>query len=405
MSDHFETLFIYSQIERLPVGGLLGRLLIAHTYKRCVENVSITSNLLQSLGFIIHKNKCEFKPSKSCRFLGFIFNTEEFAISTPPDKRKKLLQMTLGVLNRNRCKIRFLASFIGSLISVCPAVLYGLLHIKILEREKFLALTSSDNNFEAQMPLSTLLKEDFLWWKAVFSERSQRNFNRSGLFALEIFSDASLTGWGAAYRGTRTHGFWSLEDKKSHINYLKLLAPLHVLRCFASHLKGSDILLRTDNTTAISYINRMGSIKFPRLSGLAREIWSWCMERNLFIYVSYIPSVQNFDADAESRVVSEETKWSVTDIPYFDKIAAHFGPFDINLFATSINTKCPNFVSWHPDPLAQAVDAFSLAWGDFYFYAFPPFILILRVLRKIITDKAEDCGCTLVASPAMVSPI
>jgi len=186
----------------------------------------------------------------------------------------------------------------------------------------------------------------------------------------------------------RTHGFWSPDDKQHHINYLELLAAFHALRCFASHLTDSNILFKVDNSTALFYINRMGSIKFPVLSNLAREVWKWCAERNIFIYASYIPSSQNIDADAESRVISEDTEWSL-DQSYFDKIAACFGRFDIDLFATSINSKCHRFVSWIPDPLAYSVDAFSLDWSKYYFYAFPLFILILRVLRKIIDDKAE----------------
>jgi len=197
-----------------------------------------------------------------------------------------------------------------------------------------------------------------------------------------------LTGWGAVCDGIQIHGFWSTQDKRHHINYLELLAVFHALRCFASHLRGSEILLRIDNSTAVSYINRMGSIKFPTLSGLARKIWCWCAERDIFIYASYIPSAQNFEADAESRVRSEDTEWTLGQ-EYFDRINAYFGPFEIDLFATSINKKCHRFVSWHPDPLANAVDAFSLDWSAFYFYAFPPFILILKVLRKIITDKAR----------------
>jgi len=58
-------------------------------------------------------------------------------------------------------------------------------------------------------------------------------------------------------------------------------------------------------------------------------------------------------------------------------------------FASNINTKCDVFVSWIPDPESFAVDAFTLDWGEFYFYAFPPFILLPRVLQKIINDEAE----------------
>ncbi|KYN21862.1 hypothetical protein ALC57_05756 [Trachymyrmex cornetzi] len=77
-------------------------------------------------------------------------------------------------------------------------------------------------------------------------------------------------------------------------------------------------------------------------------------------------------------------------------IESQFGRFDIDLFASAINAELdildvcsPRFVSWLPDLLAYAVDAFLLDWSIFYFYAVPPFALITRVLRKIITDKAE----------------
>ena len=66
-------------------------------------------------------------------------------------------------------------------------------------------------------------------------------------------------------------------------------------------------------------------------------------------------------------------------------IEISFGPFDIDLFVTSINIKCPCFVSWLP--LDYTVNAFSLNWNKFYFYAFPPFILILRVLPKITEQR------------------
>ncbi|XP_026823727.1 uncharacterized protein LOC113561474 [Ooceraea biroi] len=238
------------------------------------------------------------------------------------------------------------------------------------------------------MTLPPEIKEDLLWWKAIFSDTSQCNNIRSGQFATEIFTDASLTGWGAVCGGSRTHGFWSTGDKQNHINYLELLAVFHGLKCFASHLHGCDILVRVDNSTALSYINRMGSIKFPHLSALARAIWRWCADRELFIYAAYIPSTLNLEADAESRVISEDSEWTL-DQGYFNIIDSTFGPFDIDLFAALINAKCPRFVSWLPDPMAHAVDAFSLDWSQFYFYAFPPFILVLRVLRKIISDGAE----------------
>ena len=43
---------------------------------------------------------------------------------------------------------------------------------------------------------------------------------------LEIFSDASLSGWGASCNGQTTRGPWTNDDADRHINELKLLALL-----------------------------------------------------------------------------------------------------------------------------------------------------------------------------------
>lgn len=72
----------------------------------------------------------------------------------------------------------------------------------------------------------------------------------------------------------------------------------------------------------------------------------------------------------------------------FDIIFNNFSPFDIDLFASKINNKCKKFVSWFPDPEAFAIDAFNLSWSNIYFYIFPPFYLILKILRKIRHDRA-----------------
>ena len=236
------------------------------------------------------------------------------------------------------------------------------------------------------LPLS--LQEDFYWW---ISTLSQSYISKSLLpFSptCEIFSDASLSGWGASRGKIKTHGWWSNSEKCEHINFLELKAVEYALRCFASDLRSQEILLRVDNTTALAYINKMGSIRIPKLAELARSIWRWAENRNLHLFASYISSADNFIADFDSRVISAETEWSLAD-DAFKKIEDVFGPCDIDLFATNINTKCENFISWFPDPFASAVDAFTREWSNFKFYAFPPFAIISRVLRRIILDNAQ----------------
>ena len=39
--------------------------------------------------------------------------------------------------------------------------------------------------------------------------------------------------------------------------------------------------------------------------------------------------------------------------------------------------------------MAKFVDAFSIKWSQFFFYALPPFCLIPRCVQKIIHDQAS----------------
>lgn len=284
------------------------------------------------------------------------------------------------------CKIRKFAEFIGILVAACPAIRYGTLYTKAFEREKYLALERSNGNYDIDMRISKKINFDLEWW--IQNIMTCDNLIREERYEMEIFSDASLTGWGAACRGERTHGFWNSQEKKEHINFLELKAVLYGLKCFAKNRNACEILLRIDNTTAIAYINRMGSIQYPKLSRLAKEIWQCCEDRNLWIFASYVASSDNMDADEASRMEQSETEWELAPWAY-GEIELAFGKVDIDLFASNVNTKCSKFVSWHRDPEAWAVDAFTIQWTNLRFYAFPPFTIILRTIRKIISDKAK----------------
>lgn len=132
----------------------------------------------------------------------------------------------------------------------------------------------------------------------------------------------------------------------------------------------------------------MGGVQYKTLHNITKSIWQWCERKNIWIFASYINTKDNIIADRESRVLPLETEWEINKQD-FERIKTKFGRFQIDLFATNINSKCSKFVSWFKDPEAVAVDAFTISWRNLYFYAFPPFALVLRVIRKIIDDRAE----------------
>ncbi|XP_043482415.1 uncharacterized protein LOC122511321 [Leptopilina heterotoma] len=361
-------------------------LLIGKSKKQCEENIIATKQLLTSLGFIINFEKSDTKITTKIKYLGFIWDTNKMTLELTEKKKISILTKANKFYKLRKCKIRELAQFVGTLVASCPAVKYGTLYTKSLEREKFLSLAKENDNFDKYVSLSKSLQPDIKWW--IDNISLSKNPITSQVFILEIFTDASLTGWGAVCNEEKIHGWWSLEDQKHHINFLELLAAFYGLKCFAKNLRSRDILLRIDNTTAISYINKMGGIQYPKLTCLCKDIWQWCEKRNLWIFASYIASHENVDADRESRSLPQETEWELA--PWaFNKIENTFGPFKIDLFASTANKKCKKFISWKQDPNSYAIDAFTVNWNGFKFYAFPPFSVILRTLQKIITDKAE----------------
>lgn len=230
-------------------------------------------------------------------------------VELPESKRRRISHQIKGMKISKAYSIREFASFIGSLGACYPAVKYGWVYMKDLEREKWLALKANNDNFEAQMVVSANVKEDLRWWKAnIWEAYSPIKVSQ---FDLEIFSDASLSGWGACCNTNRAHGHWTAEDRKHHINYLELTAEFFGLKCFASEKRNCDLLLRIDNTTAISYINRMGGIQYEELSKIAKDIWKWCERRNIWIFASYIKSEENSIADFESRRLERETEYEL----------------------------------------------------------------------------------------------
>ena len=58
-------------------------------------------------------------------------------------------------------------------------------------------------------------------------------------------------------------------------------------------------------------------------------------------------------------------------------------PETVDLFATHLNCRIPNFVSPFEDPEVIATDAFLYNWDYQDLYAFPPLPLIRKVLNKL----------------------
>ena len=125
------------------------------------------------------------------------------------------------------------------------------------------------------------------------------------------------------------------------------------------------------------------------LSSLAFDLWQWCLEQSITVEAHHLPGRLNIVADFESRARPDTSDWQL-DPSIFQGINNKWGPFTIDLFASRLTAQLPRFVSWKPDPEAEAVDAFTLDWSQLRGYAFPPFALIGRCLRQVLRQSVSQ---------------
>ena len=131
----------------------------------------------------------------------------------------------------------------------------------------------------------------------------------------------------------------------------------------------------------------MGS-RVNNLNNLARQIWLWCKEREIFLTATFLCGSANVIADFESRHFNTDTEWRL-DRNVFTRLHKCFGPCDIDLFASRLNYQLDKYMSWRPDPHAFFVDALSYDWSQCNGYAFPPFSLLPTVLQKVEQEQAQ----------------
>ena len=175
---------------------------------------------------------------------------------------------------------------------------------------------------------------------------------------------------------------------------LEMMAIRLALKQAITFIHHSCIMISTDNTTVVSYINKQGGTHSPNLSVEVWEILNCCLEHDIVIRVHHIPGKFNILADCLSRLDKPiKTEWAL-DQTVANSVFQMLKFPNVDLFATRFNHKLPLYVSPVQDNKALVIDALSMDWNHLHAYAFPPFILIPAVLEKI---QQHQCRIVLIA--------
>ncbi|KAL0195548.1 hypothetical protein M9458_009120, partial [Cirrhinus mrigala] len=194
---------------------------------------------------------------------------------------------------------------------------------------------------------------------------------------VSLATDASLTGWGAVMSGRSARGLW-------HINCLEMLAVFRALKYFLPDLRDRHVLVRTDSTAVVYYINHQGGLRSRPLYKLAHQILVWSQDKLLSLRAVHIPGHLNVGTDILSRQGPRPGEWMLHP-EVVKQIWRIFGSAQVDLFATRENAQCPLWFSLvHPAPLG--LDAMAQTWPRLRLYAFPPIALLPGVLERVRRD-------------------
>jgi hypothetical protein len=353
----------------------------------CTSSVYRTKEVLESLGFVLNMEKSVFSPSQQLTMLGFILDSTTMTVRPTQEKVDTIRALCQEKRTQAQCTIRDLAKLIGNLVALFPGAEYGPLHYRKLEKLKSKELNKQKGNFNKQVELTDDIHEDLDWW--IDNVQTVYRVIDHGHPHITMRTDASKSGWGATVTGVTTGGRWTDIEAEEHINYLELLAAFFGLKSLCQSHRNCHVRLQLDNTTAVCYINSMGGTVSARCNDLAKEIWDWCTEREIWLSAAHIPGKHNVEADKASRKFNDRTEWQLDPAVFLAVTQKLHVSLDIDLFATRLNTQLPCYVSWQPDPEAAFIDAFSVTWSDYNAYLFPPFSMINRCVQKLSLEKSR----------------
>ncbi len=361
-------------------------LLLAATEQACMSHRDLLLRTAERLGFRVHPIKSDLEPSQTFTYLGMTVNTVTWTVA-PGRKRLVALRKALAsLMMEDQASLRQLASVLGQMESLALLLPLGRVYKRPLQR-RFAALFAT---FPDQWDRRV---DHRPWFREAVSQWLDEEWLSSSVPItlpapeMEIFTDASMQGWGAHALDWTASGRWSPAERSKHINALELEAVALALQAFQERCPRGHLKVVSDNMTVVALINHQGGSHAPSLSMRVEQMLLWAAQKGWTLSARHLAGSVNVIADLLSRPGSiVPSEWTVCHEVLYP-VWELWGKPHVDLFATRFSTRLQVFVSPVPDPRALAVDAFSLSWTGMTAYAFPPFALLKRVLDKALLES------------------
>ena len=259
----------------------LDDILILHQVKEeLIQIVPLICQFFEALGLVINQKKSILIPQQRMEFLGFVVDATTLNLVFPAEKLRKIQQLARHLLCQQTVSVRELVRFVGKTLATQRAVWQAPLHYRALQfLINSVVLTNqsqqegSEAKFNTNLRLTREAKADPTCMVELSGQKDSlaipiisqttEHDNRVRCFQYGMGSSARR----ASDRGEMVHRGSFTSHKLSGAT-----SCLLALQCFAKHSHNTTILMRLDNVTAVTYINKLGGTHSLPLCQLALTI-------------------------------------------------------------------------------------------------------------------------------------
>ena len=261
---------------------------------RLITQTRFCIQIIQSLGFLPNLKKSDLVPSQKFTFIGMEFLTQQNLVRVPRDRVQNLFLTIKKFPSFKHVSARTFLSLLGKLSAAADFVILGRLHLRPLQMCLLSAWKPHILPFSHPITINGMIRSHLQWWinPNRFETGTTIHPPDPKFF---LYTDASHFGWGAHLEPTALsfHGHWTEDQSQLHINMLEMMAIRLALKQAITFIHHSCIMISTDNTMVVSYINKQGGTYSPNLCVEVWEILNWCLEHDIIIRVRHIPGKFN----------------------------------------------------------------------------------------------------------------
>ncbi|KAL0183578.1 hypothetical protein M9458_019274, partial [Cirrhinus mrigala] len=315
-------------------------LILAQSEQVAAQHRDVVLAHMKELGLRLNAKKSVLSPLQRTTYLGVVWDSTTMQARLSPARIESILTAVTRVKEGQSLTVKQFQRLLGLMAAASNVVPFGLLYMRPLQwwlRTK--GFSPRGNPFRMIKVTRRCLRALDMWKKPWFL--SQGPVLGAPCRRVTLATDASLTGWGAVMSGHPARGLWSGRHLTWHINCLEMLAVFRALKHFLPDLIGHHVLVRTDNTAVVYYINHQGGLHSRPLYKLAHQILVWSQGKLLSLRAVHVPGHLNMGADVLSRQGPRPGEWMLHP-EVVKQIWRVFGQAQVDLFATQENAQCPH---------------------------------------------------------------